>query len=114
MRVYGYIVRWEPNSNTLRAPEQTGECDEKEVLRWEDFLGWNGEEGDNGCFEALVTVREDEVKGKREQSVVMKKGMEVIRKGVKKRMLQAVADTEGWCRRLERELEEERKRGKEK
>lgn len=108
MKVYGYLVRWEPSRNEILTPVQMSECDEREVRRWEDFLGWNGEAGDSGCFEALVTVREDEVKGKREQSVVMKKGMEVIRKGVKRLMFQAVADTEGWCRRLERELEERR------
>ena len=106
MKAYGYIVRWEPSNNGICAPEQTWEGEEEEVVRWEDFLGWNPEADDEGCFEALVAVTEDVAMGDKGQRVVMKRGMEVIRDGVKKLMLQAVADTEGWCRRLERELEE--------
>lgn len=106
MKAYGYIVRWEPNRNGILAPEQTWEGETEEVVRWKDFLGWNPEADDEGCFEALVTVTEDVVMRGNGQTVVMKRGMEVIRDGVKNLMLQAVADTEGWCRRLERELEE--------
>lgn len=106
MKAYGYIVRWEPSRNGILAPEQTWEGETEEVVRWKDFLGWNPEADDEGCFEALVTVTEDEEMRGNGQTVVMKRGMEVIREGVKSLMLQAVADTEGWCRRLEKELEE--------
>ena len=107
MKAYGYIVRWEPSKNGILAPEQTWEGEEEEVVRWKDFLGWNPEDDDDGCFEAFVVITEDVALGGKGQRVVMKRGMEVIRDGVKKLMLQAVADTEGWCRRLEKELEEE-------
>ena len=106
MKAYGYIVRWEPSRNGILAPEQTWEGEIEEVVRWKDFLGWNPEADSEGCFEALVAVTEDEEMGGNGQTVVLKRGMEVIREGVKKLMLQAVADTEGWCRRLEKELEE--------
>lgn len=106
MKAYGYIVRWEPSRNGILAPEQTWEGETEEVVRWIDFLGWNPEVDDGGCFEALVTVTEDVVMRGNGQTVVLKRGMEVIREGVKNLMLQAVADTEGWCRRLEKDLEE--------
>ena len=106
MKAYGYIVRWEPSRNGILAPEQTWEGEAEEVVRWKDFLGWNPEADDEGCFEALVAVTKDVVMGRNGQTVVLKRGMEVIREGVKNLMLQAVADTEGWCRRLEKELEE--------
>lgn len=110
MKAYGYIVRWEPSSNGICAPEQTWEGEEEEVVRWKDFLGWNPED-DDGCFEAFVVITEDVALGDKGQTEVMKMGMEAIKEGVKNLMLQAVADTEGWCRRLEKELEEIKSQG---
>ena len=107
MKVYGYIVRWEPSRNGISAPEQTWEGETEEVVRWKDFLGWNPEADDEGCCEALVAVTEDVVMRGNGQTVVMLKGMQVISEGVEKLVGEWRKNMENWCGRLKKELKTE-------
>lgn len=107
MKAYGYIVRWEPSSDGICAPEQTWEGEEEKVVRWKDFLGWNPEAGDDGCFEAFVVITEDVALGSKGQTEVMLKGMQVISEGVEKLVEEWRKNMGNWCRRLKRELKTE-------
>lgn len=107
MKVCSYIVRWQPIDNALLPPEKSVECDEERVVRWEDFLGWNGEEGDGGCFEALVAFKEAElVEHSAPNILVLKRGMEVIMEGVEKLIEKARKDWMEWEDRFKIESEE--------
>lgn len=107
MKAYGYIVRWEPSRNGILAPEQTWEGEEEEVVRWKDFLGWNPEDDDDGCFEALVVITEDVALGGKGQTEVMLKGIQVIAEGVEKLVGEWRKNMGNWCVRLKRELKTE-------
>lgn len=107
MKAYGYIVRWEPSNDGICAPEQTWEGEEEEVVRWKDFLGWNPEDDDDGCFEAFVVITEDVVMGGKGQTEVMLKGMRVIAEGVEKMMREMRWNLARWEKRLEMEMEGE-------
>lgn len=106
MKAYGYIVRWEPSNDGICAPEQTWEGEEEEVVRWKDFLGWNPEDDDDGCFEALVVITEDVVLGGKGQTEVMLKGIQVISEGVEKMMREMGWSLARWEKRLEMEVTE--------
>lgn len=106
MKAYGYIVRWEPSNDGICAPEQTWEGEEEEVVRWNDFLGWNPDADDDGCFEALVVITEDVALGDKGQTEVMLKGMQVIAEGVEKMMGEMGWSLARWEKRLEMEIGE--------